>query len=362
MLEVVACLAFLAPAAAACLAYLVPTLAGLWPRRSEAATDAAHTFAILIPAHNEESTLPTTLQALATLDYPPEQVRVYVVADNCTDRTAEVAHRAGAVCVERVNAGQRGKGFAVACGLERVAADGPNVVLVLDADCTLNPTALRELDATFAAGAEVVQTAVRSRNADDGPAGYVAAVGAALDEGIAAGRARLGWSVPLRGTGMAFRRSALALVNWGTASPVEDTEYDAQLRAAGVRVRFCGGAVVTCDAPATVGGLCRQRTRWRAAGGFLWSKPLVLAHVFATVTVCFALGRFEWGAGALAVLTAGVYLRATAAVGLSGRRIGLLLTTPAVLLRLVGVTLAGAIEARPTTWDRTPRPGERQAA
>jgi cellulose synthase/poly-beta-1,6-N-acetylglucosamine synthase-like glycosyltransferase len=321
-----------------------------------------HAFATLIPAHNEASTLPATLAALARLDYPADRVRVCVVADNCTDRTAAVARSAGAVCAERFDGGRHGKGFAVAFGLDHIAKDEPDVVLILDADCELNPEALRELDAAFAAGADVVQTAVRSRNADDGPAGYVAAVGAAVDDGIAAGCDRLGLSVPLRGTGMTFRREVLGLIQWGTASPVEDAEYGAQLRAAGVRVRYCSSAVVRCDAPATVGGLCRQRRRWRTAGGLLWSKPLVLVHLLITVVVCVAAGQFLWWAAGLVLLTAGVYLRAMAAVGLTWKRLGLLLATPAVVLRLVGVTLAGMIEGKPATWDRTPRLGERQAA
>ena len=254
-------LACLVPATVAGLGYLVPTLAGLF-RRREPSCVPTHTFAILIPAHNEEHTLPAALQSLAVLDYPAEMVRVCVVADNCTDETASIARAAGAECLVRTDLVQRGKGYALAFGLESVLKDAPDVVLILDADCTLNPDALLALDAEFTAGAVVAQGAVRSRNADDGPAGLVAAVGAAFDDATAAGWDWLGFAVPLRGTGMALRREVLEQIPWTAYGLVEDAEYAIRLKRAGVRVRYCDGAEVTSDAPPSVADLCQQRRRW----------------------------------------------------------------------------------------------------
>src|SRR5262249_2287394 len=160
------------------------------------------------------------------------------------------------------------------------------------------------------------------------------------------------------GTGMAFRRAVLGRVRWETASPVEDSEYDAQLRAAGVRVRFCDAAVVQCESPTTVAALCRQRRRWRAARGTLGRKPLRLAHLALTVALCAATGLFLGWAAALLLATGAVYLRALIAVGVTWRRLGLLLKSPAIVLRLIEVALAGLIARKPTGWDRTPRLGE----
>src|SRR5206468_3529972 len=93
-------LACLVPATVACLGYLVPTLAGRFRRRTRPRAPT-HTFTILIPAHDEELTLPAALRSLAVLDYPAEMVRVCVIADNCIDRTAAIAREAGAECVVR---------------------------------------------------------------------------------------------------------------------------------------------------------------------------------------------------------------------------------------------------------------------
>ncbi len=366
MWTVLVCLICLLPATAVCLACLVCTVRGIKHRRPAHPVAASLHFTVLIPAHDEESTLGAALDSLAAQAYPATHVKILVVADNCSDATAEVARRNGAECLERTDSERRGKGFALAAGIEMLerpslARPAKSVVLILDADCELSPTALRELNASFAAGADVVQAAVQSRNADDGPAGYVAAVGAAVDRAVASGRDRIGFRVPLRGTGMALRHEVLNKVKWNTASPVEDAEYDRELRRAGLRVRFCPNAVVSCESPASLSVLCRQRRRWALAGP-LASKPIALAQLFATAALCFACNQFTAWAASLLLITALIYLKAMLAVGLTRRRLGLLALSPIVVLRLLGVAMAGLLLPRPRTWDRTPRMGEGQAS
>jgi cellulose synthase/poly-beta-1,6-N-acetylglucosamine synthase-like glycosyltransferase len=361
MVATIVAWALLVVATAACLAVLVPTFASLFPRRVRTPAVPSHTFAILIPAHNEETTLPATLESLAVLDYPPELVRVYVVADNCTDGTAVVAWEAGARCVARTEPEKRGKGYAIAFGLRRVMRDSPDVVLILDADCQLNAGALRALEAHFAAGAEVVQCAVQSRNADDGASSYVAAIGAAVDDAVAVGLDRLGVTVPLRGTGMALRRSVLARVPWVAFGVVEDAEYARELRATGIRVKHCR-AKVSCEASGQLNDLLRQRRRWRNAG-VLASKPLALGLLTLACSVSFAT-EFVWWPTTLLALTTAVYIRAICAVGVRWHRLGLLLKSPPVVLRLGWLAVAGLVRQTSVSWEHTPRAGEaeRQAA
>ncbi|MDY3557931.1 glycosyltransferase [Gemmata sp. JC673] len=360
MVATIAAWGCLVPATLACLGYLVPALAGLRRRSFVPRRRPTRTFTVLVPAHNEEDTLPRTLRSLAALQYPPELVRVLVVADNCTDQTANVARAFGAECSERAEPDRRGKGFALAFGLEHALRHAPDAVLVLDADCEMSTDALGALDAAFAAGAEAVQAAVQSANADDGPGGFVAAVGAAFDALTAAGWDALGFSVPLRGTGMAFGRGLLERIPWTAFSAVEDAEYAARLRRAGVRVRYCAEAQVSCEAPAGVAELCRQRRRWSGAG-LLASKPLVLGYIVAAVAVGALCGYLAWPAALLTTLGL-LYLRAVWAVGVTRTRAGLLLRAPGVVARLGFVTL-GAAFRRPPTWDRSHRPdGGRRAA
>jgi cellulose synthase/poly-beta-1,6-N-acetylglucosamine synthase-like glycosyltransferase len=360
MLLLAMTMALLVVATAACLAYVLPTLIGVLPERRASPAAACPSFAILIPAHDEQLTLPHTLASLRELDYPAEQVCVYVVADNCTDSTQAIAESAGAVCLPRTDPLNRGKGHAIAFGLKTVLPHLPDLVLVIDADCRLNPTALHALAGSFAEGAEAVQCAVRSRNADDGAAGFVAAVGAAIEDGRARGFDRLGLPVRLRGTGMAFRRKVLTRVPWLAFGLAEDAQYARQLRRAGVRVRYCGKAVLSCESPSSVGDLCRQRRRWRAAGA-LESKPLLLLQLAMSIVAAVACGFVWWPAG-LIVLTAACYLRAMWVVGMDARRTTLLFRSPGILVRLGWLSLAGFVRREPATWDRTPRQIDREAA
>src|SRR5205807_4822375 len=94
-------------------------------RRSMCPSDAAprHRFAVLVPAHNEELLIGRLLDNLQQLDYPSDLFEICVVADNCTDRTAELARAAGATVYERVDPTQRAKGYALRWLLEQLSSD-----------------------------------------------------------------------------------------------------------------------------------------------------------------------------------------------------------------------------------------------
>jgi cellulose synthase/poly-beta-1,6-N-acetylglucosamine synthase-like glycosyltransferase len=107
------------------------------------------TITVLIPAHNEEASLPATLASLLAQSRPPE--RIIVVADNCTDGTTAVAHRAGVEVFETVGNGEK-KGGALNQALREILpAQGVNdVVMVMDADTTLDAGFLAEASRRFA--------------------------------------------------------------------------------------------------------------------------------------------------------------------------------------------------------------------
>ncbi len=355
---------FLIPATVVAVYYAALTTLGWRSTRRPGGPLPAVRFAIVVPAHDEEPVLGATLSAVAASKYPSGSVSVLVVADNCTDRTTAVAREHGAACVERVDAVRRGKGYALAHAIPQALADGPDAVLILDADCRLEPGALGALAAELAAGADAVQAAVTMGDPDAGPAGVVMAVGSAIENGVQAGLSRCGGTVRLRGTGMAFRREVLDRYPWQTFGLAEDAEYGAVLRKAGVRVRFVPDAVVRNAPPAGVADLCKQRERWRAAlfvGGasvfdrLTASKPLILAHLAATVPVAAVASAefFAWGL-TLVGITGLVYARAIRRAEVSPRAALGLWRTPAVVARLAWVTAGGVVNPG-GAWVRTPR-------
>lgn len=348
----VVCILLLVSATVPCLYYAVLFALGRCRWKVIPAGEPLH-LTVLIPAHDEAAHLPTTIRSVFDADYPATHLRVLVVADNCTDRTAEIAVVSGADCVIRNDPAHRGKGYALAYGIPQ-AMPGSDAAIVLDADCTVHRDFLRRMSDRLRT-AEVVQSAVVSTNTDT-PVGYVAAVGSTIDNATSAGLDAVGRRVPLRGTGMGFRRGVLERHPWGSFGPTEDAEYAETLSTNRVRVRFAPEAVTRCQAPADGGAFDVQRRRWRTAlgvgrFGLLNSKPLVLAHLLIVAVVVVLLSAspplLGWLAGLL-LLTAGVYASAALPYGRPSVRV---LGVVGRLLMLAA--LAGRNQQQ--QWERTPR-------
>ena len=73
----------------------------------------AHRFTALISARNEENVIGQLLDTINSQNYPAEMRHAIVIADNCTDRTAEVARAHGATVYERFDLNKIGKGYAL---------------------------------------------------------------------------------------------------------------------------------------------------------------------------------------------------------------------------------------------------------
>ncbi|MGA4543977.1 glycosyltransferase family 2 protein [Uniformispora flossi] len=108
-------------------------------RRSLPEVDVADMrITALVPAHNEEDQIGDTIDSLLAQQRPPE--RIIVIADNCRDRTIEIAHAKGVDVYETVE-NQHKKAGGLNQVLDRLLPDlGPlDAVLVMDADSTLGP-------------------------------------------------------------------------------------------------------------------------------------------------------------------------------------------------------------------------------
>src|SRR5437764_12013144 len=95
----------------------VEALASLLPVRPPVTGERPPCVA-LVPAHDEEAGIAATIANVREQLSPGD--RILVVADNCTDRTAEAARKAGAEVAERADPDRRGKGFALDHGLRRL--------------------------------------------------------------------------------------------------------------------------------------------------------------------------------------------------------------------------------------------------
>lgn len=361
-------------ATAVALYYFILTMLGWSTRPLDTSVTNSVRVSVLIPAHNEESTIAIAIHSLQAAD---PSVRIFVIADNCTDRTAQIARRCGVECLERNNLDQRGKGYALTLGITHALADHPDAIMIMDADCEISRESMRVIRATLAQGAEVVQTAVVNTRGDGTGMRLVTAVGTAIENALTAGTVRLGGSAHLRGTGMIFCRNVLERYPWDAVGATEDAEYSASLRAAGVRIRFAAEAEVISQPPPSQQALSVQRQRWRTVfrtsgpgsiARLIGSKPLVLLQLLVTLGLVGACLVQEMSPITMAlagwsclvcILTAMVYVRAWRRIGARSRDLWQLGTGAVIVARLAGISLAGFVH-RTNDWVRTPRHAELQ--
>ena len=227
-------------------------------------TSGLHLLA-LVPAHDEQHQIAQTVRALIDSCASPHTLDVTVVADNCSDRTAQEATAAGARVLERTDPDNRGKGRALAWALERLGDHPADAVLFVDADCQASPTLAKTLADELAAGADAVQADYVVSNAgDSGGTALRFAAFALACTARPGGRSRLGASAGLLGTGMAIRRDVLRRLPWTAFGLAEDQEYHLRLVDSGARVGFVPEAAVFSPMPSTHTEGAGQQARWEA--------------------------------------------------------------------------------------------------
>lgn len=221
-------------------------------------------FIILIPAHNEETLLPELLANLSELDYAKDDYAVHVIADNCTDRTAELARQAGAIVHERFHDTLKGKGYALQYALQNIwdAYTPHDAIVILDADSIVSRNFLSVMSTRLARGERVIQAyyAVRDPGQAWGVSLRYAAL-AVLHYLRPQGRMVLGGSAGLKGNGMVFAADVLRHYPW-SASLTEDIEYHMNLILNGERVTFAPDAIVWAEMPGSLHDSHTQNVRW----------------------------------------------------------------------------------------------------
>ena len=253
---------------AAMAGYLGVLTAAAWRRRRRSPVpvlrEPARRFAVLIPAHDEEHLIGTTIDSLIAQSYPPELIEIHVVADNCADRTAAIAAARGAEVHERRDPANPGKGPALEWLMARLDdADRTfDAYAFVDADTTADPGFLAEIDRAMSSGAVAVQAHYAVRDATAGPAvAFRAASFAARNHLRPLGRVEIGGTAGLLGNGMAFDRATIRSRRW-TDHLTEDAELQLELLRDGVLVAFAPDARVAAEMPDTLDAARSQHDRW----------------------------------------------------------------------------------------------------
>jgi cellulose synthase/poly-beta-1,6-N-acetylglucosamine synthase-like glycosyltransferase len=229
-----------------------------------APADAANRFAIVVPAHNEAAVIERTVASLLQVDWPKALYRVIVVADNCTDATAEIAAKAGASVWQREDLSLRGKGYALDFAFGRLLAEGwADAIVVVDADTTVSPNLLQAFAAHLSTGVQAVQVEYGILNPHSSWRTQLMTIAMAAFHIVRSRtRERLGLSSGIRGNGWCLASDVLRHVPYRAFSLAEDLEYGIALGLAGYRVAYADEAQVLGEMVSSAQIAERQRQRW----------------------------------------------------------------------------------------------------
>lgn len=237
-------------------------LTGLLAKRTGRADGSGpKKIAVVIPAHNERMMIAQTVKGVWEQKYPKEAFTVFVIADNCSDETAELAREAGARVLERKD--NPGKGQALDEAFTLLLKEDWDALLVVDADTQMHPETLSHIAGTLVDGAEVIQVRYGVLNPAESWRTMAMELALASFNGLRPrGKNVLGSSCGLFGNGFCLSRQALERVPYLAGSIVEDLEYHLHLLRAGIHVRFLDKVWVKAQMPATAADAKSQRVRW----------------------------------------------------------------------------------------------------
>ncbi len=222
-------------------------------------------FALLTAAHNEEAVIKYHIESLKKLDYPKDMFDIYVIADNCTDTTAEIARSEGVKVFERFSP-DRGKGFAVEWMLNelfKMENKNYDAVCLFDADNLVSSNFLSEMGAKLKQGFKSIQGYLDIKNPNDSwvTACYATAYWS-MNRMWQLARYNLGLSNALGGTGLCLDYEVLKKYGWGAHCLTEDLEFTMKLLQNGIKTAWCHDARVYDEKPVHFSQTWKQRTRW----------------------------------------------------------------------------------------------------
>ena len=227
--------------------------------------DKKHKFMMILPAHNESAVIGNLIESLQALDYPKELYDIYVIADNCTDNTAQIAKDLGAIVYERFDETKKTKGFAMQWFLnQKIKEDADyDAFCVFDADNVVDKNFLNAMNKKLCQGEEIVQGYRDIKNPSDSwiSAGY-ALFYWMMNRFYHLARYNLGLSPLINGTGFMVDFNLIKPTGWNTITLTEDIEFSLKNIAKGRKLGWATDAIVYDEQPTEFKQSWSQRSRW----------------------------------------------------------------------------------------------------
>ncbi|WP_278675372.1 glycosyltransferase family 2 protein [Acidaminococcus fermentans] len=223
-------------------------------------------FAILVCAHNEGPVIGKLLQSLEAQDYAADRYQVFVLADHCTDQTAEVAGQYPHVTVLERNSGPRtGKGAVLSWGIpliqERFRSRFSHIV-IFDADNMADRGFLTAINDSFTHGARLVMGNRLPLNPYDNLISQWYSMYWLSVDVFSKPRYNVDMPAIVSGTGFGFDIQLLEPEGWHTRTMVEDLEFSMQQNFKGVFSEYQDKARFYDEQPVTLKVMVSQLRRW----------------------------------------------------------------------------------------------------
>lgn len=265
---------------------------GLFYKKKYKPTENKHKYGICIAAHDEEKVIRNLLDSIANQDFEKEKMVIFVVADNCKDKTADIVRdfattsQIKTFVYEHNEPKEKTKGFALRFLFEKIkenhSEENFEGYFIFDADNVLAPDYVSRMNEAFDAGNDAIVSYRHSKNMHQNWIAFSYAIHwlrTCLTEHR--GKNILNLSCRVQGTGFLFNKKYVA-DGWNYVDLTEDRMFCTDVVVKGGKVAYCEDAKFYDEQPYKIKIALRQRLRW--AKGNLQSTvkfcPKLLKNVF----------------------------------------------------------------------------------
>ncbi len=256
-------------------------------------------FAILIPARNEEKVIGNLVDSLKNENYPQGKYKIYVIVNNCTDHTKEIALEHGAEVLE-CNKKTKTKGDVLKFAFQELKDEKRiDAYLIFDADNVIHPDFLKNMNIYLENGYRVAEGYRDAKNPSDNwlSGSYSLFY---LFQNIFFNKARMGLngSASINGTGFMIKKSLIDEEGFNTYTLTEDVEFTGQCALKNEPIAFVEDAITYDEYPCRFNMSWKQRKRWSA--GIMQCRKLyswkLLKNYFKTGNIAsLDMSLIYWG-------------------------------------------------------------------